>query len=539
MAAGGRAAWKITGAMGWQSCFKASVREAAGRSRSGTEPQWLVRAEGAARRGKGVVAAVREAQVEHRLASAVRRGGLAHPHTLRLVRQLAVRMGADGARAPPAARQRLVEAVEAAVPQWDPSMARGCVALALNRHCDVFDRGLPAEGAKYATGEAEAGSEKDDAVEARCDRWASGRLVESFCKWLGRCTCLPAPSGELRRLGDDWLGRRAFADAAAAFDAAAEPHRSPPYRADLHHRRALALLGLQQPQLARRELEAALRHNADHAPSLYCYGSLVYVLSVREHPPQRAGEGAGEGALGGLGGSPGLGGRRHSPGVVGPNVVPAPPPPTLEAAARCLQRSIEVSVTAADGKTREAVKLTGAALAAAYNNHAVLLAALCGRQAQPGSAGHVNGRAEGLARRATQQLELALRWGGGGGGGEDGTETKGHRVAAGDRGGGGGGGQQAGGGSASAAAASTIPLANMGLLLLSGLLERDQLARATDCLRRLIERSHANPQAHHALGEIAACCEACCEACLHGVIFGRGSGPGMAPGFLAWQARQA
>eukprot|EP01047_Picozoa_sp_COSAG01_P033375 COSAG01_NODE_2452_length_7674_cov_22.423102_2_plen_538_part_00 len=537
--------------MGWQSCFKASVREAAGRSRSGTEPQWLVRAEGAARRGKGVVRAVREAQVEHRLASAVRRGGLAHPHTLRLVRQLAARMGADGVRAPPAARQRLVEAVEAAVPQWDPSMARGCVALALNRHCDVFDRGLPAEGAKYATGEAEAGSEEDDAVETRCDRWASGRLVESFCKWLGRCTCLPAPSGELQRLGDDWLGRRAFADAAAAFDAAAEPHRSPPYRADLHHRRALALLGLGQPQLARRELEAALRHNADHAPSLYCYGSLVYALSVREQPPQRAGEGAGEGALGGLGESAGLAGRRHSPGVVGPiNVVPAPPPPTLEAAARCLQRSIEVSVTAADGKTREAVKLTGAALAAAYNNHAVLLAALCGRQAQPGSAGHVNGRAEGLARRATQQLELALRWGGdgggGGGGGGEGTETKGHRMAAGDMGGG-DGGQQWGGGSSSsssaaaAAAASTIPLANMGLLLLSGLLERDQLARASDCLRRLVERtpSHSNAQAHHALGE-TACCDACCDACSHpastGSHLGGSAALGMAPGFPARQA---
>ncbi len=99
-----------------------------------------------------------------------------------------------------------------------------------------------------------------------------------------------------------------------------------------------------------------------------------------------------------------------------------------------------------DAKTREEVRLTGPALAACYNNHAVVLASIGGA----------------LAEEAAGQLRKALELEGNGG--------------------------------------SDVALANVGLLLLSGRLGEAEIPAAITRLRELVSRRPNVPMVHHALG---------------------------------------
>ena len=91
---------------------------------------------------------------------------------------------------------------------------------------------------------------------------------------------------ELIEVADRHFENREFDAAIAwyrrAMDKAKESGRQPLYVSDLHHKIALALIGLQQLTDAVVELEKAVKCNAQHALGHYCLGTAIHSLP-QEH----------------------------------------------------------------------------------------------------------------------------------------------------------------------------------------------------------------------------------------------------------------
>ena len=117
----------------------------------------------------------------------------------------------------------------------------------------------------------------------------------------------------------------------------------------------------------------------------------------------------------------------------------------------------QVSTTMGDTKARLKSQLRGSALAAAYNNHAVILSSLAVEQQL--AFGDTGDHSRDYFQKAVENFGSALEL-------DD---------------------------------SRTIPLANLGMLLLSDVAGKCELATATKLLQKLVERSPRSPQAHHAL----------------------------------------
>ena len=409
-------------------CLHRCLQEAAGQSQSGAQPVWLTKVERSAERGSQVLAVVQEVQLEHRLTEAFKEHGVVHEQTKHLIREIGSKLRRS-VESDEDWQHAFIETIEGALPGWDRTMAQAAIAVALGRPKDSLGHIIWAETADSDDG----GETAVPCAVAAC--WAGCRSVvramravssgvSTLCDAMAR-QCVQTPSGELTALGDSWLKDRAYGGAAEAYLAAADAVRRPPYIADLHHRRALALLGLGRPHEGLDELRTALRLNPTHPPALYCFGSLVYSLRTGGEP---------------MGHEAALDRRTRGAAARAARRARHQPLPTLKEAEQALRLAITMSE---DAKTRTEVRLSGTALAAAYNNHAVVLASLGGSMSQ----------------QAATQLSKALAGGGG----------------------------------------SDVSLANVGLLLLSGRTADADLPAAITRLRQLVQRRPQLPQAHHAL----------------------------------------
>ena len=411
-------------------CVHKCLREVSGQSESGVQPAWLRTLEQEAERGGKVLAAVQEVQLEHRLSEAFKEHGMVHERTKTLIWQIGARIR-QTAESEEDWQQKFIETIESALPGWDKTMAKAAIAVAVR----------PADSLGRIIWEEPTRDKEEDGPPAGCSALLTCR---AGCISVGRCLasissgvsaicdamarqCVQTPSGELTALGDSWLAQRAYGGAAEAYQAASDSDRRPPYVADLHHRRALALLGLGHPHEGLNELRTALKLNPAHPPALYCFGSLVYSLRTGGEP---------------MGHETYMYRRIRGPAARATRRAQRQPLPTMKEAEEALRLAIQMSE---DAKTRSEVRLHGSALAAAYNNHAVVLAAL---------------ENQSSASQAANQLQKAL--------------------SISDK-------------------SSDVCLANVGLLLLSGRTSDTDLPAAIRRLRQLVERRPQLPQAHHAL----------------------------------------
>lgn len=407
------------------------VREVSGQSASGSHPAWLSQAERGAVRGSEILGAVQEERLEHKLAESFKEHGMVHPRTKGLIRELAAKIRSR-ASSEEEWEAKFVEAIEGALPGWHRSMAKAAIQVALERPSDVFGRVVWVDEPDRDDDEPQP----EPCVVTACRAtavsvWgaltATSRCISSCCDTMAR-QCVQTPSGELTKLGDSWLKDRAYTGAADAYRTAAEAERKPMYVADLHHKRAVALLGLGRPHEALDELRTALKRNSTHPPALYVFGSLVYSLRTGGEP---------------MGHEAAMIRRVRGAAAREQRQSQRKALPTLKEAEAALRLCIKMSESA---QTRDDVRLCGSSLAAAYNNHAVVLASVGGS----------------LAPQAAARLQKSLTLGDDGG--------------------------------------SDVSLANVGMLLMSGQTGDPDLPAAIRRLRQLVARRPQLPQAHHALG---------------------------------------
>ena len=411
-------------------CVHRCLRETSGQSESGAQPEWLRTVEQEAVRGGQVLAAVQEVQLQHRLSESFKEHGMVHEQTKELIWEIGARLRRT-AESEAQWQDLFVDAIEGALPGWDQTMAKAAIAVALQRPTDSLGRIVWQEPPDSDDGGEVPAPCAVAACRTAC--LSAGRGLSAISSGIGALCdamarqCVQTPSGELTALGDSWLAERAYGGAADAYLAATDADRRPRYVADLHHRRAVALIGQARPHEGLDELRTALKLNPTHPPALYCFGSLVYSLRTGGEPM------AHEAAI-----------NRRTRGAAARAARRAQrkPLPTLKEAEEALRLAIKMSE---DAKTRSDVRLYGDALAACYNNHAVVLASLGGH----------------MAPQAAGQLQKALTLGSGGG--------------------------------------SDASLANVGLLQLSGHTGDADLPAAILRLSQLVDRLPQLPQTHHAL----------------------------------------